>query len=1120
LAAKNLADAVSKFGASIKPKLASIAIEGAPEDQLRGPLDTLVRDLAELGGLPANAVHLVGETTLSELKTRPDFAATVGNALVGFIEVKAPGKGADPRRFDDPHDKDQWNKLKSLPNLIYTDGNAFSLWRDGKLEGVIVHLEGNVETAGAKLSAPPALLPLISDFLRWSPIPPKSAKALAEVSARLCRLLRDEVVEQMALANPGLTALAQDWRKLLFPHADDAQFADGYAQAVTFGLLVARARGISLSKGIDTAAQELRKTNSLIGTALRLLTDDAANQNALKTSLGTLTRMLDAVDWATISKDNPDAWLYFYEDFLEVYDNTLRKRTGSYYTPPEVVSAMVNLVDEALRGPLFERPSGFAATDVVVADPAVGTGTFLLGVLRRIASTVSEDQGPGAVRGAIEAAAKRVIGFELQFGPFAVAQLRIIAEMQALLTTPQSPTPPVPDLRLFITDTLGNPYVEEEWLPQVMEPVAKSRRDANAVKRSEPITVVIGNPPYKDKAKGRGGWIEKGSSGREAPMALWTPPSNWGVGQDTKHLKNLYVYFWRWATWKVFGTGLKASTGLEEADKAGIICFISAAGFLHSDGFQKMRDDLRRSCNEIWVIDCSPEGHQPNVPTRIFQGVQQPICIVLASRVFNKNADVPACVRFRALPEGSREEKFKALAALKLEDGSWSECPTGWRDPFLPSSQGEWAAYPTLDDLFAENLLGVMPGRTWVIAPDANSLRERWSLLTTEKDVKRKALLFHPHLRGGKPGDKHVGKTISKGLEGHAARLYPVENDSGPCIEPVRYAFRSFDRQWIVPDARLINQPSPKLWDIYSPRQIHLTALEKASPSSGPSVSFAGLMPDHDHYKGSFAGRVFPLWRDRAAVQPNIKPAFLTYLAKIYGKPVKAEDVMAYIAAVMAHPAFTARFAPDLVRPGLRVPVTADWTLFAEAVTLGNEVIWLHTYGERYADPVAGRSKQAPRLPKGSAPTIPAGGAIPSAPEPPPDEIDYDPATRRLKVGEGYIDNVTPEMWAYEISGKQVLLQWFSYRRSDRTRPIIGDRRPPSPLDGIQPDGWLPEYTTDLLDLLHILGRLIALEPAQADLLNRICAGPLRSVEELRTAGALATPEVAASPKPKSKSKT
>src|SRR5207244_8764016 len=140
--------------------------------------------------------------------------------------------------------------------------------------------------------------------------------------------------------------------------------------------------------------------------------------------------VLDEVDWHTISKDDPEEWLYFYEDFLEVYDNKLRKRTGSYYTPPQVVSAMVNLVDEALRGPLFGRPAGFAAVDVVVADPAVGTGTFLLGVLRRIASTVSADQGPGAVRGAIEAAAKRVIGFEIQFGPFAVAQLRVIAELQ------------------------------------------------------------------------------------------------------------------------------------------------------------------------------------------------------------------------------------------------------------------------------------------------------------------------------------------------------------------------------------------------------------------------------------------------------------------------------------------------------------------------------------------------------------------------------------------------------------------------------------------------------------------------------------------------------------------
>ena len=85
-------------------------------------------------------------------------------------------------------------------------------------------------------------------------------------------------------------------------------------------------------------------------------------------------------------------------------------------------------------------------------------------------------------------------------------------------------------------------------------------------------------------------------------------------------------------------------------------------------------------------------------------------------------------------------------------------------------------------------------------------------------------------------------------------------------------------------------------------------------------------------------------------------------------------------------------------------------------------------------------------------------------------------------------------MRAYEISGKTVLDQWFSYRRLDRTKPIIGDRRPPSPLEKIQPEGWLAEYTEDLLNLLNVLGRLVALEPRQADLLDRIVAGPLVAV--------------------------
>jgi hypothetical protein len=80
LAGKTVEEAVSNFGAGVKPKLSNIAISGAPEDQLRGPLEVLFRSLAETAGLPPNSVHLVGETTQSDLKTRPNFAVTVSKA--------------------------------------------------------------------------------------------------------------------------------------------------------------------------------------------------------------------------------------------------------------------------------------------------------------------------------------------------------------------------------------------------------------------------------------------------------------------------------------------------------------------------------------------------------------------------------------------------------------------------------------------------------------------------------------------------------------------------------------------------------------------------------------------------------------------------------------------------------------------------------------------------------------------------------------------------------------------------------------------------------------------------------------------------------------------------------
>lgn len=1072
---------VANYGKAAKAKFAA-PVAASPERRLDGPLTGLVTATASLVGLTPAKLVLSAESPVAELEVRPDFAVTYRGALVGFIEAKAPGKGANPKRFKDKHDKGQWAKLAALPNLLYTDGNEFGLYRDGELQGSIIRVDGDVETSGTKLAAPPQLAGLIEDFLRWEPIPPKRPGQLADMTARLCRLLRDEVLEQLAHAGSVFDDLRADWRQLLFPEATDKQFADGYAQAVTFGLLIARAAGIDLSKGVAHAGAELGPDHTLIGAALRVMADDTIAKETLTTSARTLTRVLNAVDWPTIAKGDPDAWLYFYEDFLAEYDPKLRKETGSYYTPPEVVTAMVRMADEAVVTRLG-RPKGLATDDVTLVDPAMGTGTFLLRTLDRIAEAAKADYGAGHVPTALAGSLKRLIGFELQVGPYAVAQLRVLAHLADLGV----PHAAVADARLYVADTLGNPYETVEHLPTLYRPIAASRIAANKVKADEPVVVVIGNPPYAEKAKGRGGWIEKGhaEAKQDAPLDAFQPPKDWGVGTHTKHLRNLYVYFWRWATWKVFDQHL--------ADDRGVIAFITVAGFLNGPGFQGMRAYLRKRADAVWVIDCSPEGHQAPVNSRIFQGVQHPVCITIVVRDGSTGPDEPAEVHYRRLAAGDRKEKFVELAGIGLTGDGWELCGDDARAPFLPAGGGQWLSFVALDDLFRYDGSGVMPGRTWVIAPDAESLHARWEALI-DAPVGDKPRMLMEHRR-----DRRVDTIVSEPLPGHAAHPKAIADETSTVVDVEQYGFRSFDRQWIIADKRVINQPNPNLWEAHSGNQIYLTAPHDRTPTGGPAATATDLVPDLHHYHGR-GGRVFPLWLDAAATVSNLNPDVLAALSGELDSPVTGPEVFVYITAVLAQPAYTERFADDLSTPGLRVPLTTDADVFARAVALGQRVLWLHTYGERCTDAIDGRLHGAPRVPNGQGPAVVT--AVPSTPEKMPDTIDYDAQNKELRIGDGVIGPVRREVVDYEVSGVNVLDKWFSYRRRNRERPTIGTKKR-SPLEAGQSEAWLAAYTEELIDLLHVLTLLVDLQDDQAALLDEILDGPLLTEADLTAAGHL-----------------
>ncbi|MGH3320572.1 MAG: N-6 DNA methylase [Streptosporangiaceae bacterium] len=643
-----LADAVSAFGVACEERLGGA---GEAEAAIRPPIEGLLQAAGS-----ALSLHVVehGEAAVEDLQVRPDYAIRVDGAITGYVEVKKPRTDIDPSSFGG-HNRTQWERLQNVPNLIYTNGHSWALFRSGELVGEVVHLDGDLYTAGAHLTVRDRSFErLLRDFLGWRPVPITSVKRLVQAVAPLCLLLRKEVVDQLTRETRAIrggeseddqpfTGLASDWRRLLFPTASDDTFADGYAQAVTFALLLARVEGIELAgRSLHEVGRELGPSHSLMGRALQLLTDPVSD--TFRVTLDLLVRVIGAVEWEQIRAGRADAYLHLYEHFLGEYDEALRRASGSYYTPREVVVEMVRLADEALRGWLgCER--GFLSHQVVTVDPAMGTDTYLHAIIQRVAGQIADEEGPGAAPGAVSQVIRRLVGFELQMGPYAVAELRA-----SDLVHGYGSVPPSRGLSLYVTDALDDPHQEQMQLAHTFAPLARSRREANRFKRSVPVTVVIGNPPYKERAEGLGGWVEQGNPNMPAPLDAFRLAGN---GRVEYVLKNLYVYFWRWATWKVFDA---------EADgHHGLVTFISTSGYLRGPGFKGMREYLRRTCEEGWIVNVSPEGHRPDVPTRVFPGVQQPLAIGLFVRRDDTDKNTPARLWY-AKVHGRRENKYAQLA--------------------------------------------------------------------------------------------------------------------------------------------------------------------------------------------------------------------------------------------------------------------------------------------------------------------------------------------------------------------------------------------------------------------------------------------------------------------------
>ncbi|MER5769423.1 type ISP restriction/modification enzyme [Streptomyces sp. NPDC001985] len=355
---------------------------------------------------------------------------------------------------------------------------------------------------------------------------------------------------------------------------------------------------------------------------------------------------------------------------------------------------------------------------------------------------------------------------------------------------------------------------------------------------------------------------------------------------------------------------------------------------------------------------------------------------------------------------------------------------------------------PMLDELMPWGVRPLRLGRSWVMGPDARSLVARWDAVAGASGAAQDALFGCTRAR--------TPRTAVAQLPGQRAGTGPLAREPGRCPAPVRLLHGPFDQRWIVPDHRLIDAARPELWRVADEEQLFAFEAE-CSPDGerpGPAVLVSAVLPDGH----TGPGRVRPLFRRPGGSEPNLAPGLREALGGRYGRTVEPEEILRWIAAAAGH-------SPA----GATVPLPADPGVWRAGVELGGRLLSAQLRG------AGGRER--PRLPGGRRPYVRA--ALPER----PGTIGYDPATEVLSLGDGRISPVPASAWEFRTGDARVLERWFAGRTA------AGEQ---GSLEAIRPAGWLPEWTSELLELITVLALLAGLEAERAalEIADRITSLP------------------------------
>jgi len=965
------------------------------EESYYKALASLMENFAQSIKRPKTQVTILPKKTEAG---NPDFRILDGRQhIVGYIEAKTPTE----ENLDRLEESEQLKRYRgAFANVLLTNFFEFRLYRNGSLIDKVQI--GRPFIATQLKVVPPVenedkFLELLNKFYTFSLPRTYTPKTLAEALACRTHYLREQVILELDRSNGDLRGFYEAFQQHLIAGLTKEDFADMYAQTITYGLFAASTRSTdqftrrAAFDNIPRTIGILRDVFRFVsleepGEQLSWIIDDAANVLAVADVKNILHHYF-------VEGRGKDPVVHFYETFLAAYDPKEREQRGVYYTPQEVVSYIVRSLNIILKD-YFDKADGFATDSITVLDPAAGTLTFLA---EAAAIAVNEFSVSYGTAGITELIKKHVLrnfyAFELMMAPYAIGHLKmgfLLEELGYKLADDDR-------FKLYLTNTLDMEELAETALPG-MSSLSKESHAAGAVKKQTPILVILGNPPYSGHSANRRPWISK-----EIKQYYKVDGKDLDE-KNPKWLQDDYVKFIRFAQWKIDRAG------------EGVLGFITNHSYLDNPTFRGMRWSLMNSFDHIYLLDLHgnkkkkekcPDGSKDQ---NVFD-IQQGVAIILAV----KKKGLKQRIMHRD-DWGLREIKYEWLKNNHVKSTSWARLsPKSEFYFFVPRSERlfpTYQKYPRIKEIFPVNSVGVVTSRDdFVISTDKAEIENRIRMFRNE-DIPDSTIKQVFDLKENKRWKvKNARKKVQQ------------DNSLESQIKSILY--RPFDRRWIFYNDSVIERPRRDVMRhmlhenvaLLSCRQqnkvgfyhalVSDTIVESCIVSDRTrEISYVFplyLYPDEDLYNNNKMNTYHR--------EVNIDKQVFDKLKTAYKTEPKPEGILHYIYAILYSNIFRQKYAELLKSDFPRIPFSADLHLFREMAKLGRELVDLHLMKSNKLDkPVARFEGQGDRLVQ---------------------KIEYNQKKRLIYINEGqHFGPVGEDIWEYKIGGYQVMDKWLKDRKN------------------------------------------------------------------------------------------